>query len=799
MKIAQLRNSIRSARLIDLSRAMALYALGDPLTGGRLLVDGQSTPMDSISGAASLRAGAWSGRLGQMLASTYPETTNLFPNPCVGTSGNGNIVGFATATGTSFDVFERSTRYDVRAPGCDFAVSGTNFTAKATTLMLTNASVTSLSNAGTVDTNLLTQAIKVKPNTAYTISFYAYLDAPAGNGQLSYTPVEVRADNTTFSPAFTTLSQARVLTRVTLTYTTSTTGVGLSMKILPLFAGTLYISGVQIEEGASATPLITPSTGGVWTVVPHASAIRRPGIRAVHTLDATINLITNPSAETTIAGFSPTPDAITNTSRVRGAAPGGGAWSAQVQTLSGPDVGGVSTGCAISTITTYACSIYFKGIAGRSYTYDVTSGPNTGRVSRINGGVQTFTATGYWQRLTATATAVSGDDVLLIVVRRVSRSGAEIFWVDNAQIEQRTYCSEYTDGDRAGAIQTPALGVPTDWATSASDLGQAGGRTKIAESFVAPTTFRLGAVRTWVYKTGLPTDNLIARICADNAGLPGTDMGGSPVAVAGSPLSTASDGLPVDFTFDAPVLLTAGTRYWITLERSGAADATNYYFVKTSNLNPDPDGLLAIFTGSWATAAGWDMAYGLYDDSQSWLWDAYSWSGDRHNSTSSRAAGNATIAQSILDGRQGTIGVWFLVDDVTSNSTQQCLVSLGTSTDYSLNVYRANNLISISIQRSGTTLTSAATSIPTWSSWNHLAVVWDGSDVRLYINGVLEKTLASTHLDVLDFGQIVLGGSLTGTNQFNGRLHLTAYTRPLSETEITAIASLSRAPGWREY
>ena len=74
-------------------------------------------------------------------------------------------------------------------------------------------------------------------------------------------------------------------------------------------------------------------------------------------------------------------------------------------------------------------------------------------------------------------------------------------------------------------------------------------------------------------KYGSPTDNFRVSIQANNAGAPsGTPLGSA--TVAGTALSTDFANKNFDFT---AVDLTAGTQYWVVLERDGSADSENCY------------------------------------------------------------------------------------------------------------------------------------------------------------------------------------------------------------------------------
>ena len=79
--------------------------------------------------------------------------------------------------------------------------------------------------------------------------------------------------------------------------------------------------------------------------------------------------------------------------------------------------------------TAFVASGWFKGVAGRGYFVRVTSAAGEER------GTTRFTATGAWQPVSVSATAVSGDRNFWIAFRRDARGGRERFHVDGVMTE----------------------------------------------------------------------------------------------------------------------------------------------------------------------------------------------------------------------------------------------------------------------------------------------------------------------------------------------------------------------------
>ena len=71
--------------------------------------------------------------------------------------------------------------------------------------------------------------------------------------------------------------------------------------------------------------------------------------------------------------------------------------------------------------------------------------------------------------------------------------------------------------------------------------------------------------------------------------------------------------------------------------------------------------------------------------------------------------------------------------------------------------------------------------------WNHLAVVYDGSSVREYVNGQLARTYPTTGEPVGDGGDFTVGTWVQGFH-FDGAMDdFRVYNRALSESEVTAL------------
>lgn len=86
---------------------------------------------------------------------------------------------------------------------------------------------------------------------------------------------------------------------------------------------------------------------------------------------------------------------------------------------------------------------------------------------------------------------------------------------------------------------------------------------------------------------------------------------------------------------------------------------------------------------------------------------------------------------------------------------------------------------------------NSETAYPTDGSWLHAAAVYDGSTLRLYINGVQESSLAASTPVSSNTATLILGANSEGSSGwFTGELDdARLYNRALSDTEIAALAS----------
>jgi hypothetical protein len=89
------------------------------------------------------------------------------------------------------------------------------------------------------------------------------------------------------------------------------------------------------------------------------------------------------------------------------------------------------------------------------------------------------------------------------------------------------------------------------------------------------------------------------------------------------------------------------------------------------------------------------------------------------------------------------------------------------------------------INTGGSDVAATGTSALTPGTWAHLALTYDGSNLRLYVNGTLVRTTANTGSLITSTGNLSIGGNSIWGEYFNGLIdEVRVYNRALSQSEI---------------
>ena len=128
-----------------------------------------------------------------------------------------------------------------------------------------------------------------------------------------------------------------------------------------------------------------------------------------------------------------------------------GAYSMKVNTATGVASGAYYAGLTVNNGVTYAFSCDVKGVAGQAMQIYIAD------VSGKAKATTTFTATGYWQRVSVShAAAETATDYRVYVIRDAVAS-TDAYYVDGAQFEQASAASTYFDGYSAGCRWTGTI------------------------------------------------------------------------------------------------------------------------------------------------------------------------------------------------------------------------------------------------------------------------------------------------------------------------------------------------------
>jgi len=134
-------------------------------------------------------------------------------------------------------------------------------------------------------------------------------------------------------------------------------------------------------------------------------------------------------------------------------------------------------------------------------------------------------------------------------------------------------------------------------------------RPQCAQEFILTSTAGWTADTIWlrITKRGSPTDNIVIRLKADNAGEPAAgDLATCTLAhtAVGNYMSW------VECTLSAPVALSTGTSYWISAEKSGAISTANFYILDgNASRGANGDFMLNWDTGGWKDKTTMHMNY----------------------------------------------------------------------------------------------------------------------------------------------------------------------------------------------
>jgi uncharacterized repeat protein (TIGR01451 family) len=135
-----------------------------------------------------------------------------------------------------------------------------------------------------------------------------------------------------------------------------------------------------------------------------------------------------------------------------------------------------------------------------------------------------------------------------------------------------------------------------------------------------------------------------------------------------------------------------------------------------------------------------------------------------------------------------TIDLWFNSGTDLSTSNDAALIEYGTQTSEEVFglIFSANAPGKLSFYGSGDDLAGTTTIQP--NTWYHAAVTYDGSTVRLYLNGALEASKATTSLNTVLDGNGLTLGFRPGVSAWNGQIDEgEMFNRALTAGDVQSI------------
>lgn len=132
---------------------------------------------------------------------------------------------------------------------------------------------------------------------------------------------------------------------------------------------------------------------------------------------------------------------------------------------------------------------------------------------------------------------------------------------------------------------------------------------------------------------------------------------------------------------------------------------------------------------------------------------------------------------------QITLDAWVKITDVADERIID-KITANSPDGYLLDLINARPRVII-----GSTLVTSNNQIPL-NTFVHLAGTYDGAQVRLYVNGVLDASAALTGAIPTNNSPLRIGADSNGLNQFNGLIdEVEIFNRALTQTEIQSIVN----------
>jgi hypothetical protein len=134
----------------------------------------------------------------------------------------------------------------------------------------------------------------------------------------------------------------------------------------------------------------------------------------------------------------------------------------------------------------------------------------------------------------------------------------------------------------------------------------------------------------------------------------------------------------------------------------------------------------------------------------------------------------------------GTVELWFKRNG--TNSWQSLIAKGNANSNPAHNYYiefNPSNSILYGVGNGSLMADGAALSVTDTASFHHIAMTWDGTNVRLYYDGTLQQTIAQTITPTGNTSPLYSGQFGGNAYRFNGTIDdIRIYNRALSQSEI---------------
>ncbi|MBI2595346.1 four helix bundle protein [Candidatus Daviesbacteria bacterium] len=120
--------------------------------------------------------------------------------------------------------------------------------------------------------------------------------------------------------------------------------------------------------------------------------------------------------------------------------------------------------------------------------------------------------------------------------------------------------------------------------------------------------------------------------------------------------------------------------------------------------------------------------------------------------------------------------------------------STNANSSYELGFRSANNFPIFEVSTGSAWVTATGTTAISTSTWAHVVGTYDGKEVRIFVNGVLEESSSTTTSVVNDTNALRIGSTSGGFN-FQGRVdEVRVYNRAISPAEVSQLYNFAPGP-----